>query len=147
MVEVPAEGSPGVTRGGSEAPDRFLPLILTAKDGHENTRMTKVRGDLDAGDRDETDARILNLALDDLTELDAKLFFNSIDSSSVHGLYDFNVALDHALGRHPFSLFGCLLQHFLQKAFVGSDCHHTHLRPLPEVLMIDFRNRNVEFRS
>ena len=109
--------------------------------------MAKIGRDFDAGDRNETDARILYLALDDLTELDTKLFFNSIDSSSVHGLHNFDIALNHAFRRRPLGLFGRFLQYFLQETFVWPDSHDTHLRPLPQVLMIDFRNRHVEFRS
>ena len=44
-------------------------------------------------------ARILNFAFDDLAELDAQLFFDSIDSSALHILDNLDVALNHAFRR------------------------------------------------
>src|SRR5439155_15851566 len=108
----------------------------------------------------QPDARIVNLALDDLAQLDPKLFFDTINSSALHvysfsvgptvespRLHNFDVCLNHALGRDSFGLIGRLLQYFLQEPLVGSHGDHAYLSSLPQVLMIDFRNGNVKLRA
>src|SRR3954468_17477353 len=47
--------------GGLQRGERLHALALRSEDGHEDTRVAKVGGRLDAGDRNEPDTRILQL--------------------------------------------------------------------------------------
>src|SRR5262245_30706712 len=135
MVEALTERSANKTGGRSQTLKRFLALSIVPEHCYENAAMMQIRRYLHCGYGRQTDAGILNFALYDFTELDTELFFNSIDSSALH-LNDLDVGLNRALGRNPFGLFRRFLQHFLEKLFVRPDDYDTHLRPLPQILMI-----------
>ena len=87
MVQPLAERAPDVTRSRSKTLEDLLAFFRPAESADEDAGMPKIRRYLDVGHGDETDARILDFALEDLAELDSQLFFNAIDASALHSCY------------------------------------------------------------
>ena len=142
VMKALAERSAGITRGRLQSLRAFSSAAASLpKDGDEDACMTKIRRHLYRGDRREADARILNFALDDLAELDSKLFFDSIDSSSLH-VYTISMLLwiMHS-GSDPLRFFGGFLQDLIEETLRRTDSDDADLGPLPQVLMVDFGNR------
>jgi hypothetical protein len=59
-------------------------LLIVAQNRYENACVSEIGRQFDSSYCSQADTRILNLALDNLAELDAKLFFDSTDSSTFH---------------------------------------------------------------
>src|SRR5947209_784921 len=102
-----AERPANETRCGSKTFESFLSLRVIAENGDEYAAVAEIGRNLDVRHGHETDPRILNLTLDDFTDLDSNLFFDSILSSSLH-LYNLDIGLDHALRRDPFRFHRCI---------------------------------------
>src|SRR2546426_11611349 len=69
VMQAFAERAPNEAGSRPQALKALLALCFIAQYRYENASMVKIRRDLDAGHRDQADARILNLAFDDLAEL------------------------------------------------------------------------------
>src|SRR5262249_39255070 len=103
----------------------------------EYPAMPQIRRYFDGGNRGQPDPGVMDLPLDNFAELDSKLFFYPVNSSSLHVCsHDFDIALNRALRRDSFRFLTSLLQPFFQELFVRSDGHDADLRTLPQFLMI-----------
>src|SRR5204863_3996964 len=106
VVQALAERAANEAGGRPQTCDSFLALVISAEDSHVDAAMAQVRRHLHSRHRGEANAGILNLPLNDFTELDSQLFFDSIDSSSKHvGSHNLDIALNHALRRDSLCFF------------------------------------------
>jgi hypothetical protein len=69
----------------------------------------------------------------------------SEEKVGVERLNDFDIALNHAVGRNTFGFFECELQGLARVLFVGSDGGDADRGALPYVLVIGFGNGDIEF--
>src|SRR5204862_2304552 len=64
--------------GASERPHRLFGVLATLEIGHEDLRMREIGRNLDRGDRDAADARVLHLLAQQLRELALDLLADAL---------------------------------------------------------------------
>ena len=82
-----AQRASRVTRSRSETLERLLAFFRPAERADEYPGMPQIRRDLDMCHGDKTDSWVLDLAFEDLAQLNSQLFFDAIDSSALHSCY------------------------------------------------------------
>ena len=84
VVQAFAERTANERGGRSQTFESFFSLAGISEHSDENSAIAQVGRDLHCGYGGQTDARILNLTLNNFAELHAHLFFDSIDPSPLH---------------------------------------------------------------
>src|SRR5262245_2438111 len=79
-----AEGTPDAAGAGAEALECFFAFFGASKNRDEHPGLTQVWRNFDSRNGHEVGAGILELALQDLAELDAKLLFDTVNAAALH---------------------------------------------------------------
>src|SRR5262249_42318803 len=116
VVQTLAQRTADETPGGPETFEALFTLVLIAENRDENPAMPQIRRHFDGGNRGEPDPGVMDLTLDNFAELDSKLFFYPVDSSSLHVCsHDFDIALNRALRCDSFGFLSSLFQDLFQE--------------------------------